>query len=341
VLAAGVSDPVLRARLLLVGARLGAEQAAFDAALADLVEAEQVAREQGDDQLLAQALSERIALDARLSGQWHPELADEALAAFRRRGDRVGEGELLIRIGGVAAGHHRRAESVERFEQALELFRSAGNAWGEASALNNLGFIAAMEGRFEDAEDLVQRSLAGYERLRTPEGLGSALDSLAAVRLGQDRPADAVPLLERSLSIARELGYHPGIVIALTQLAWCGAHLGDLGTAAGQALEALELGRRLPDDLRLGAVETAAGVLVGSGRGEVAARLLAACARAREQQGISLTPLEARRVAADRAWLAGTHPMPAPPATESAPDPGVEGALELATRELRRAHPAW
>jgi tetratricopeptide (TPR) repeat protein len=230
---------------------------------------------------------------------------------------------------------------VQRFEQALELFRSVGNAWGEASALNNLGFIAAMEDRFEDAEALVRQSLAGFERLRTPEGLGSALDSLAVVRMGQDRLEDAVPLLRRSLSIARELGYHPGIVIALTQLAWCEAHLGELGTAAGRTLEALELARDLPDDLRLGAVETASTVLVGSGRGDVAARLAAACTRLREQLGIGLAPLEARRVAADRAWLASTQPMPVRSAIEAEPGLDVEGALELATRELRRAHPAW
>lgn len=178
--------------------------------------------------------------------------------------------------------------------------------------------------------------------LRTPEGLGSVLDSLAAVRMGQGRLVDAVPLLERSLSIARELGYHPAIVIALTQLAWCRAHQGDLGTAAGEALEALELCRSHRDDLRLGPIETAAAVLARSDRGPVAARLLAACAWAREQHGMSLTPLEAGRVAADRAWLARTLEEPAlAAASETARELAVEGALELATRELRRAHPAW
>lgn len=348
VLAAGPTDPLLRARVLLVAARLGAEQAVFASALDDLAAAEQTARQHQDTALLAQVLSERVAVEARRHGRLESALADEALAAYRGLGDRVGEGELLIRIGGVLTLMDRRDEAVRHFGRARALMHAAGNDWGEASALNNLGFVAAAEERFPQAEELLDQSLALFERLRTPEGLGSVHDSLAVVRMGQGRPAEAVPLLERSEEIARELGYRPGTAIALTQLAWCRAQVGDLSTGAGEALEALELVRELEVDLQLGALDAAAAVLARSGRSQAARQLLEAADRVRAEEDVPLTPLEARRLEADREVLAAPSALSgaeAPAALTGAADGPVQltvpEALELAARELRRAHPAW
>jgi tetratricopeptide (TPR) repeat protein len=267
---------------------------------------------------------------------------DDALAAFQRVGDAGGEGELHLRVGAVLVGRNRREEALRELRQALSLMRRAGNSWGEASALNNLGWTAAADLRFEEAEELLAESLSIYERLRTPEGVAEATDSLAALRIGQGRIFEAIVLLERSLTISRELTYHPGIAVALTQLAWCRAHRGDLGGSAGDALQAVEISRTLGPDLRLAAIECAAAVLAASGRPCEARTLLDAAARAREELDIRLTPLEERRVAAERDALT-TASDPRARRCESHDDTSasLEEALDLATRELRRAQPAW
>jgi predicted ATPase len=342
VLSAGPTDPVLRAWLMLVRARLGLQQGVFGSAQADFDTAERVARGHGDDALLGAVLSEQVALDVRRQGDLDRAKVDDALAAFQRVGDAGGEGELHLRVGAVLVGRNRREEALRELRQALSLMRRAGNSWGEASALNNLGWTAAADLRFEEAEELLAESLSIYERLRTPEGVAEATDSLAALRIGQGRIFEAIVLLERSLTISRELTYHPGIAVALTQLAWCRAHRGDLGGSAGDALQAVEISRTLGPDLRLAAIECAAAVLAASGRPCEARTLLDAAARAREELDIRLTPLEERRVAAERDALA-TASDPRARRCESHDDTSasLEEALDLATRELRRAQPAW
>ena len=342
ILAAGPTDPVLRAWLMLVRARLGLQQGRFVPAGADFDTVERVARGHGDDALLAAVLSEQVALEVRRHWTLDERRVHEAVAAYQRAGDAVGEGELRLRVGAVLAVRNQQEDAVRELGQALDLMRRTGNSWGEASTLNNLGFTAAAEERFDLAEERLTASLAIFEGLRTPEGIAEAAETLAAVRIGQGRVFEAIVLLERSLTIFRELGYHPGIATALTQLAWCRAHRGDLGGAAGDALQAVELSRTLGLDLQLAAIESAAAVLAASGRPCDARSLLDLAAATREEQDYPLTPLEAHRVEAERRGLsasAESHLRPCESAEE--PPDTVEGALGFATRELRRAQPAW
>ena len=341
VLAAGPTDPILRAWLMLVRARLGLQQGAFAPAGADFDTVERVARGHGDDALLAAVLSEQVALEVRRHWVLDQGRVDEATAAFQRARDEVGEGELRLRVGAVLAVRNQHEAAARELEHALELMRRTGNSWGEASTLNNLGFTAAAQERFAEAEEFLTRGLGIFEGLRTPEGIGEAAESLAAVRIGQGRIFEAIVLLERSLAIFRELTYHPGIATALTQLAWCRAHRGDLGGAAGDALQAVELSRSLGMDLQLAAIEGAAAVLAASGRPCDARSLLDLAAAVREEHDYPLSPLEAHRIEAERAALASRDS--ALRSCESADDPPdtVDAALVFATRELRRAQPAW
>jgi predicted ATPase/class 3 adenylate cyclase/Flp pilus assembly protein TadD len=341
VMCAGPTDPVLGAWLMLVRARLGLQQGVVGSAQADFDTVERVARGHGDDGLLAAVLSEQVALDARRHGELDRARVEEAVVAFRSAGEAAGEGELRLRVGAVLAGRHRRDQARSELEHALALMRQAGNSWGEASALNNLGYTAAADGRFEEADGLLTESIAIYERLGTPEGLAEAAESLAELRIGQGRIFEAIVLLERSLGIFRELTYHPGIAVALTQLAWCRAHRGDLGGAAGEALQAVELSRTLDTDHQLAAIECAGAVLAASARSCEARVLLEAAAQARERLDIRLTPVEQRRVDAERAALASVPDPRSRPCPADEDPPGVEQALDLATRELRRAQPAW
>ncbi|KAB7741948.1 tetratricopeptide repeat protein [Nostocoides sp. F2B08] len=342
VLSAGPTDPLLRAWLMLVRARLGLQQGAFAPAGADFDTVERVARGHGDDTLLAAVLSEQVALEVRRHWVLDRARVDEAAAAFQRAGDEVGEGELRLRVGAVLAVRNQHDEATAELQRALELMRRAGNSWGEASTLNNLGFTAAAQERFVEAEEFLTRGLGIFERLRTPEGIGEAAETLAAVRIGQGRVFEAIVLLERSLAIFRELTFHPGIATALTQLAWCRAHRGDLGGAAGDALQAVELSRSLGLDLQLAAIEGAAAVLGASGRPCDARSLLDLVAAVREEHDYPLTPLEAHRIEAERASLAASAASGHRPCESGdAPPDTVEGALAFATRELRRAQPAW
>lgn len=342
ILAAGPTDPVLRAWLMLVRARLGLQQGRFVPAGADFDTVERVARGHGDDALLAAVLSEQVSLEVRRHWVLDEGRVAEAVAAFQRAGDAVGEGELRLRVGAVLAVRNQQEEAVRELGQALDLMRRTGNSWGEASTLNNLGFTAAAEERFDEAEERLTASLAIFEGLRTPEGIAEAAETLAAVRIGQGRVFEAIVLLERSLAIFRELGYHPGIATALTQLAWCRAHRGDLGGAAGDALQAVELSRALELDLQLAAIECAAAVLAASGRPCDARSLLDLAAAAREEQDYPLTPLEAHRIETERERLTGSAESQVRPCESSGEPPDtVEAALVFATLELRRAQPAW
>jgi len=100
---------------------------------------------------------------AQLRGEGRPEQAAEqhrqALAIFRKLGDRAGEAPTLnsLALALDAAGDTEAA--VERFEQALTILRSEGDERHEGRVIANLGFTMLRHGEDDRARDLLETAL--------------------------------------------------------------------------------------------------------------------------------------------------------------------------------------
>jgi tetratricopeptide (TPR) repeat protein len=100
---------------------------------------------------------------AQLRGEGRPEQAAEqhrqALAIFRKLGDRAGEAPTLnsLALALDAAGDTEAA--VERFEQALTILRDEGDERHEGRVIANLGFTMLRHGEDDRARDLLETAL--------------------------------------------------------------------------------------------------------------------------------------------------------------------------------------
>ena len=175
-----------RARLLarLAHASMGdASSARRRRALAD--EALQLARDSGDDAVLAEVL------DARLHALWDPDGAGDRLVTASEIVDlarRVGDAErersgLFWRF--VALMEFARVAEAEfalaQFERAAQ---DAGDAQGQHMALARHAMLAAMRGRFDEARDRIEDVIAIGDRLGLVE---SARLHGSAARCHRDR----------------------------------------------------------------------------------------------------------------------------------------------------------
>jgi tetratricopeptide (TPR) repeat protein len=100
---------------------------------------------------------------AQLRTEGHPDQAAEqhrqALAIFRRLGDRSGEAPTLNSLALALEEAGDTDAAVERFEQALTILRDEGDERHEGRVIANLGFTMLRHGEDDRARDLLEAAL--------------------------------------------------------------------------------------------------------------------------------------------------------------------------------------
>ncbi len=131
--------------------------------------------------------------------------------------------------------------------EARALADDVDDAQDSATALGLLGDVARIRGHWNRAHDLLTESLRLSREVGWPLAVACALYFLGRLAESQGHD-DACSLFEKSLSIART-GEVPVFheVRCLLGLGWAAAAEGDLGGAAGQLLEALEMAQGIGD----------------------------------------------------------------------------------------------
>ena len=176
----------------------------FEAAVRAIAELEA----EGSPQTQADGLWLRGLLAAR---QYHltdsVALHEEALAAYREIGDRMGEANALDSMGDAlrmldrheqALGRHE--EALGRHEEALVIYREIGNRLGEANALNSMGNALRMLERYEEALGRHEEALVIYREIGNRLGEANAR---RAIGLCQRALGDSDLALESLRSAAR------------------------------------------------------------------------------------------------------------------------------------------
>jgi tetratricopeptide (TPR) repeat protein len=217
----------------------------FTDALAVFGHARDAARNAGDPQAEAQALTSLGVIHRNLSG-YRPaaELLRQALQLFRQAGDQSGEARALTNLGVVEGtlGHNQPA--ADHYAQAAALFQQAGHRTGEAHALTNLGEVEGQLGRAEPAIEHLVQALALFRRLEDRTGEAWTLTSLGKVEMRLGRYGAANDHLRRALAQYRQLANRVGEAWTLNHLGTVHTHL---GLATGQHQQAIALFREIGD----------------------------------------------------------------------------------------------
>jgi tetratricopeptide (TPR) repeat protein len=90
---------------------------------------------------------------------------EEALAAARDIGNRVGEASILVKRAEVAVRHQELSAAVTDFEAATAIFEAEGTRPNLARALRDWGEALRVAGRADEAQPLLSRSLALFEEM--------------------------------------------------------------------------------------------------------------------------------------------------------------------------------
>jgi CHAT domain-containing protein/tetratricopeptide (TPR) repeat protein len=132
----------------------------------------------------------------------------EALAAYRARNDRHGEGQTLKAIGNAYYVSSKYAECIDFQDQALAVAQATGDKDLESRALLNLGNAYRDQGDPARAVPFYERSLALAKSLPGREVEANCRNGLGVAALKLQRYSQAEAELRASAELARALGNH-------------------------------------------------------------------------------------------------------------------------------------
>ena len=193
----------------------------YDAAEAELRTARREAAEILAHDLEAQAL-ESLGSMSVYRGRWDQAktLLQEALTAFRKLGNHLGEARCRGILGAVFRHAGEVEAAMDQYRRALRLSgRARGSQLVRARILANLANLLAQLGRIPEAIANHRRALRLSRRIRDRSLEGIVLDNLAyAYSLRGDRDRE-IELSRQAIAIHRELGDRQFEAYALANLA--------------------------------------------------------------------------------------------------------------------------
>lgn len=205
-----------------------------------------------------------------LHGQAQPAVDDylvRALVAYKRGGNRYGEGETENALGIGYARLGQNDHALSQYRNAVELRRAVGNRRGLATSLRNLGNVQALTGRFDEAARDLGQARALYAALDDRHGLAAVENELGLLAEERgDYPA-ALAAFRRALAAWQQAGDAAGTAQALNDIGFAHYQLGAYDDAQAYLLQSREAYARLGDET--GKVRTAQNLgLLASARGQ-------------------------------------------------------------------------
>jgi predicted ATPase/DNA-binding SARP family transcriptional activator len=184
------------------------------------------------------------------------ELFTEAVGVARELGDQRLMAGLEGNLGILALYAGEPEEAVRRYEAATAIWRDIGDSFGISLMTQNLGIAQDGLGRRELAIELLEESVELAHRVADPVHTASTLRTLARVLLGGDAGGDRArgrELLRDALCRSRDLGDRPGMIECLETAALEAVRSGDPRTGAllvgaAEASRAASGSMRQPDE---------------------------------------------------------------------------------------------
>ncbi|MBW8877778.1 MAG: CHAT domain-containing protein [Acidobacteria bacterium] len=165
-----------------------------------------IAREIGDEWVLASALSNLGLLDSD-EGETHKgiELQEQALELTKRVGDPEQEGKILSNLAYAYKQVSENQKAVKLYKQTLELARSTSDRPLEALAENGLADLSSTLGDFEKSLSQYQAALALSRASRKRTDEARTLNNIGTVDQHLERFDESQRAYEQALALARKV----------------------------------------------------------------------------------------------------------------------------------------
>lgn len=287
--------PSVRARALLVAARLSFMQSNYHRGKALAQESLAIFRELGDKRGIALSLN-RLGIAAWRQADFPTAriLMEEDLALYRELGnpDRIAWSLFALGLVNIKQGEYSRASTS--LEEGLALFRKLDNKRGIAASLTQMATaLFVSKGDQTLVYPLLSQGLSLDREVGDKEGMAVSSLLLGLVALKQGDVATARTWMEEGLLLYREMEYREGIAETLSLLGKVEAARGNLIFARTLYEESLTLARELEQrELMAIGLEGLARVIAAQGDLAQAARLWGLAEALREALGAPLPPVE-------------------------------------------------
>ncbi|MBA3533056.1 MAG: tetratricopeptide repeat protein, partial [Ardenticatenales bacterium] len=203
----------------LITGRTLTRQGAYEAAWAELEEGLALARQGGNQDAVALALT-YLGNVALYQGKYEAArgLYEESLRHRQALGDKRGIARALNTLGNVIGAQGEAAECA-LYEEALALQRELGDKWGMAASLTNLGVFAQQQEEYEEADSFYEESLLLWRELGEKGNIALLLNNRGSLASSQGAYARARVLHTEGLALAREIGERRQILYGLLGVA--------------------------------------------------------------------------------------------------------------------------
>jgi tetratricopeptide (TPR) repeat protein len=161
---------------------------------------------------------------------------NEAVGLYERSGSSLGLANALLVIGSNAQLRHQPQQAQQRFEAALNIYRKQKNEAGEAAALKALGDALQRLQQFDRAKECYDEALTQFTTAGLRRNVAETELAIGRLRLQQRNYPDAAQQCERALTQFNDLQDQRGEADA--QLA-----LGEVRHVQRQSDEAVRLWR--------------------------------------------------------------------------------------------------
>jgi predicted ATPase/DNA-binding XRE family transcriptional regulator len=288
------SDAELLGFALAVAGTVAYRADDFEGGERRLSESLEVFRIQGNDSGAAFALYSLYALEfTRDHLERAAFLRQECLDLNRRLADPWGIMQALGQAGNAARIDLDFAKALRMLDEQLGIAKSLGSKPAISFALNGIARVLQDQGDLARAVEAYEEALALSRETGDQARLAWGLQGMGVIAWRQGDLSRARSLLQECLACRRGIGSAPGIILALQGLGDVSRSEADWGAAREAFHEALEIADRA------GLVSDAAHTLerlglLADARGdrEMAAKLLGAASRWRDEVNCILPPLE-------------------------------------------------
>lgn len=209
----------------------------FEAALTCLKEASKSCL---DDKGMLQLLEEEAQIHYR-RGELEPalELLERCMALAGE--DPSLKPYLLYRLGIIHYDRGSTDKSEELYQKSLEIYRKYGDHIGMGRVLLGQGLIEKRKGELETAIQLIEEAILCQEKANKIDQSATTLHNLANIHKLRGDAIKAIECFHRVLEARETLGDRPGVAICLNNLSRAYAQRGKIDNALKAAEDSLEI----------------------------------------------------------------------------------------------------
>ncbi|MFY0605930.1 MAG: tetratricopeptide repeat-containing sensor histidine kinase [Cyclobacteriaceae bacterium] len=222
------------AKVLLQLGNLRSRQARYDEALAYSMKSQDLFSELGDRQGIVDCLN-GIGIAYKFQGKYR-EALDSYSKSLKICQEMDNKRSIMALLNNIANIHYELGETVKVVEyltHSLELAEVLEHKPAMTAMLNNLGLIHIEEEKYERALDYLQRSFEVSKGLDLKKANAARLGNLGLLYFNLEEYDRALEYDRQGLRLYEEVGYKPGIVNMLLQMANLSIDLGEKASRNG------------------------------------------------------------------------------------------------------------